>query len=158
VTGQVKLDSLLINDSAKQIQSYGLIGEDTKNPANGKPAAWIKKESHERAKNAGLQVWDTHEILLMHVTAFFRSHAREFLGIQEVQTMMNALKSAYPDLVDEVVPKVVSLQRLTEVLQRLVEEQVSIRDLKTILQSLTEGGRVETDVVAQTEHVRTALK
>jgi type III secretion protein V len=158
VTGQIRLDSVLVNDSAKQIQSFGLIGEDTPNPATGKPAAWIKNELRDRAKSAGLQVWDTHEILLMHLTAFLRKHAREFIGIQEVQTMLNTLRAAYPDLIEEVVPKVVSLQRLTEVLQRLVEEQVSIRDLKSILQCLSESGRVETDIVSLTESVRTALK
>src|SRR5262249_18298423 len=132
--------------------------EDAPNPATGKPAAWIKKEYRDRAKSVGLQVWDTHEILLMDLTAFLRKHAREFLGIQEVQTMLNALKSAYPDLIEEVVPKVISLQQLTDVLQRLVEEQVSIRDLKTILQCLSESGRVDSDILTLTESVRTALK
>src|SRR5262245_10599159 len=70
VTGQIKMDSVLVNASAKQIHTYGLIGEDTTNPATGKPAAWLKKEFGERARTAGLQVWDTHEILLMHLTAF----------------------------------------------------------------------------------------
>jgi type III secretion protein V len=158
VTGQIRLDSVLVNDSAKRMHVYGLTGEDTTNPATGKPAAWIKREFLERARSVGLQVWDTDEILLMHLTAFLRKHAREFLGIQEVQTMLSTIKSAYPDLVDEVVPKVVPLQRLTEVLQRLVEEQVSIRDLKTILQSLSEGARTDMDIVALTEHVRTGLK
>jgi type III secretion protein V len=158
VTGQTRLDSALVNESARQIQIYGLTGEDTPNPATGKPAAWIKKDQVDRAKSAGLQVWDTHEILLMHLTVFLRKHAKDFLGIQEVQTMMNAMRGSYPDLVEEVVPKVVPIQRLTDVLQRLVEENVSIRDLKTILQSLSEIGRVESDIVALTEQVRTSLK
>jgi type III secretion protein V len=158
ITGHVRLDSLMVNDSAKQIHIYGIAGEDVANPATGKPAAWISRDVRERAERAGLQVWDTHEILIMHLTSFLKKHARDFLGIQEVQTMMNTLKGAYPDLVDEVVPKVISVQRLTEVLQRLVEEQVSIRDLKTILQCLSESGRNETDIVALTEQVRTALK
>ena len=115
VTGQIRLDSVLVNDSAKRIHVYGLTGEDTTNPATGKPAAWIKREFLDRARSAGLQVWDTEEILLMHLTAFLRKHAREFLGIQEVQTMLSTIRSGYPDLDDEVVPKVVPLQRLTEV-------------------------------------------
>jgi type III secretion protein V len=158
VTGHIRLDAVMVSDSAKQIHIYGIEGEDVPNPATGKPSAWISRDTRERAERAGLQVWDTHEILILHLTSFLKKHARDFLGIQEVQSMMNAIKGAYPDLVDEVIPKVVSTQRLTEVLQRLVEEQVSIRDLKTILQCLSENGRSETDIVALTEQVRTALK
>ena len=158
VTGHIRGDSVMVNDSAEKIRIYGLTGEDIPNPATGKPAAWIKRDQRERAEQAGLQVWDKHEVLLMHLTAFLRKHGRDFLGLQEVQTMMNTLKGAYPDLVDEVIPKVVPVQKLTEILQRLVDEQVSIRDLKTILQCLSENGRSESDALALCEHVRTALK
>ena len=72
--------------------------------------------------------------------------------------MISALKQHYPTLVDETVPKPVSLQTLTEILRRLVEEEVSIRDLKTILQSLCEWGRVEHEVLSLTEHVRAGLR
>jgi type III secretion protein V len=77
----------------------------------------------------------------MHVSHFLRKHARDFLGLQEVQWMLNSLKEYYPNLVEEVVPKIVSLQQLTEILQRVVEEGTSIRDLKAILQCLSEWGR-----------------
>ncbi len=158
LSGQIRLDAVLVNASAKDIHIYGLLGEDTKNPANGKPAAWISRDSRERAQDAGLQVWDTHEILIMHLTYFLGKHAKEFLGIQEVQWMVNTVKEYYPSLVEEVIPKIISIQRLTEVLQRLVEEQVSVRDLKTIFQTLADWGRTEQDVVALTEQVRAALK
>ena len=158
VTGQVRLDAVLVNDSASAIFIFGLKGEDTQNPATGKPAAWISRDQIERAGKAGLQVWDTHEILAMHLTHFLRRNAREFLGIHEVQWMVGRLKEFYPTLADEVTPKPVSLQMLTEILQRLVEEAVSIRDLKTIFQALSEWARVEHDVLTLTEQVRVALK
>jgi len=158
VIGQIRLNALLVNDSAKAIFIYGLKGEDTPNPATGKPAAWISRDLRQRAEDAGLQVWDTHEILILHLTHFLKKHAREFLGLQETQWMTERLKQYYPNLVEEVTPKPVSLQQLTEILQRLVEEGVSIRDLKTVFQALSEWGRSEHDVVALTERVRAGLR
>jgi type III secretion protein V len=158
VNGQIRMDAVLVNDSAAKVAVYGLQGEDTKNPTTGKPAAWIPRDQKDRAREAGLQVWDTQDILILHVTHFLKKHAREFVGLQEVQIMISAFKTYYPALVEETVPKPVAIQQFTEILQRLVEEDVSVRDLKTILQTLCEWGRVERDVPALTERVRAALK
>jgi type III secretion protein V len=156
--GQIRTDAMLVNDSVQAISVYGFSGEATVNPGTGRPATWIPRDQAERARAVGLQVWDTHEILLMHFAHYLRKNAKEFLGIQEVQLMVAAVKQYYPTLVDETVPKPVSLQTLTEILRRLVEEEVSVRDLKTILQSLCEWGRVEHEVLPLTEHVRVGLK
>jgi type III secretion protein V len=158
VSGQIRHDAVLVNDTVESIGVYGFKGENTRNPATGKRAAWIPREEAERARSVGLQVWDTQDILLLHLTQYLRKNAKEFVGIQEVQSMVSALKQHYPTLVEETVPKPVSLQTLTEILRRLVEEDVSIRDLKTILQSLCEWGRVEREVLALTEHVRAGLR
>lgn len=158
VSGQIRLDAVLVNDSAGKISFYGFKGEDTLNPATAKPAAWIPRADGERAKAVGFQVWDTPEILLLHLTQFLRKNAREFIGIQEVHTMISGLKQNYPTLVDETVPKPVSIQTLTDILRRLVDENVSIRDLKAILQILCEWGRTEHDPFLLTEHVRAGLK
>jgi len=158
LSGRVRSDALLVNSTARNLLPYGINAEDTLNPATGKPSAWISRDLMERAETAGLQVWDTHEVLLMHVANFLRKYAREFVGVQEVQWMLNSLKQYYPTLVEEVVPKPVSLQLLTEILQRMVDESVSIRDLKSILQALSGLNRTEQDIIALTEHVRGALK
>jgi type III secretion protein V len=158
VSGQIRSDALLVDRSANDIIIYGIRGETTTNPASGKPAAWIPKTDRERALNAGLQVWDTPDILLLHLASFLKKHAREFLGVQEVQWMVSRLKEYYPALVEEVTPKPVSLQLLTDILQRLLDEEVSIRDLKTIFQALSEIARTEHSPLALTEHVRAALK
>src|SRR5581483_6490574 len=142
----------------ENIAIYGFKGENTSNPATGKPAAWISRDEKERAQTIGLQVWDTQEILLLHLAHYLKKNAKEFIGIQEVQLMISGLKQHYPTLVEETVPKPVSLQTLTEILRRLVEEEVSVRDLKTILQVLCEWGRVEHEVLALTEHVRAGLR
>jgi type III secretion protein V len=158
VTGQVRVDAALVNSTAGNIIIFGIPGEDTKNPADGSPAAWISKNDIPRARAASLQVWDTHEILLMHLSQFLRKHAREFIGFQEVQWMVNRVKAFYPALVDEIVPKPVSVQQLTEVLQKLAEEGVPIRDLKAILQALSEAARFDQDASARVEHVRVAMR
>ena len=158
VNGQIRLDAVLVSDSAENIAAYGFKGETTSNPASGKPAAWLSRDQAEHAKSLGYQVWDTQEILLLHVADYLRKNAKEFIGVQEVQRVITALKGPYPTLVEETVPKVVSLQTLTEILRRLVEEGVSIRDFKTILQVLCEWGRIEREVLPLTEHVRAGLK
>jgi type III secretion protein V len=158
VRGQIRLDAVLVNDTAENLSVYGFQAENTSNPATGKAAAWVGRDQAERAKAVGMQVWDTHEILLLHITHYLKKNAKDFIGIQEVQQMVSVLKQYYPTLVEETVPKPVSLQTLTEVLKRLVEEEVSIRDLKAILQSLCEWGRVEHEVLALTEQVRAGLK
>jgi len=157
-SGQIRTDAVLVNDSAQAISIYGFTAENATNPGTGKAAAWIPRNEAERARTSGLQVWDSHEILLMHFAHYLKKNAKEFIGIQEVQSMVATVKQYYPTLVDETVPKPVSLQTLTEILRRLVEEEVSVRDLKNILQSLCEWGRIEHEVLPLTEHVRAGLK
>jgi type III secretion protein V len=158
VTGQVRIDAALVNSTSANIKMFGIAGDDAKNPADGSPAAWILKNDVPRARTAGLQVWETHEILLMHLAQFLRKHAREFIGFQEVQWMINRVKAFYPALVEEVIPKPVSVQQLTEILQRLAEEGVPIRDLKSILQALSEAARIEQDSASRAEHIRVAMR
>jgi type III secretion protein V len=157
-TGQLRTDAALVNNSVANISIFGITGEDTKNPADGSPAAWISKSDIPRARTAGLQVWETHEILLMHLAQFLRKHARDFIGLQEVQWMVGRVKTFYPALADEIVPKSVTLQQLTEILQRLAEEGVPIRDLKSILQALSEAGRTDQDSASRAEQVRVAIR
>lgn len=156
--GKIVPGHILVNDGADNIRVYGLKGIDIKNPATGKPAAWVPMEQREQAKTAGLVVWEPQEVILLHLTGFLKRYASEFLGIQEVQNIIGILQRALPNLVQETVPKVISIYQLTEVLQRLVQEEISVRDMKSILQSLSEWGRVEKDTIMLTEYVRSSLK
>jgi type III secretion protein V len=158
LSGRIRTDCVLVNESAKKLEIFGIKGESVANPATGKPAAWVSRDQRERVEMAGLHLWDTHDVLMLHLAAFLRKYAKDFIGVQEVQWMLNSIKQYYPTLVDEVVPKPVSLQQLTEVLQQLVEEEVSIRDLKTILQSLSESNKTDRDVLALADRARTGLK
>jgi len=156
--GQLKLDMLLVNSPARNLTVFGIKGEETKNPATGQPATWTSKDVRDRLKALGLAYWDTHEVLLLHITHFLRKNSKEFLGVQEVQWMVARLKESYPALVDEVTPKPVSYQLLTYILKTLAEERVSIRDLKSIFQALSECGRSVNEPADIIAHVRASLK
>lgn len=107
---------------------------------------------------ATLQDTNPVESLLRQLAQTLKIHAKEFLGIQEVQDRLRSLETQYPDLVRETVPKWITVQRLTEVLQRLAEEGVPIKDLRSILQQLAGRPSEDQDTVTLTEQVRLGLK
>ena len=148
----------LVNDTPDRLKLLGIEATSAMNPANGVPCAWIPNSKQELAEQAGLTTWDAASYMVLHLSAALRKNGSDFVGIQEVQNMLDQLEQAFPALVKEVVPKAVNLFQLTDILKRLVEEEISIRDLRTILQALAEWGPHETDAVMLTEHVRSALK
>jgi type III secretion protein V len=158
VMGTVSLNKVLVNDTAERLRLLNIEGESATNPANGNECAWIDAEYKEVAEQAGLTTWDAAGYMVLHLSSVLRKNAAEFVGIQEVMNMLEQLEQAFPALVKETVPKVVSPFQLTDILRRLVEEEISIRDLRSILQSLAEWGQVEHDTVMLTEYVRSALK
>jgi type III secretion protein V len=158
VSGNVSLDKVLVNDTVDRLTLLNIQGEEAVNPANGSECAWIPAQFASIAEQAGLTTWDSAGYMVLHLSSVLRKNAAEFVGIQEVQNMLEQLEQAFPALVKEVVPKAVSHFQLTDILRRLVEEEISIRDLRSILQALAEWGQVENDTVMLTEYVRNALK
>lgn len=158
VMGTVDQQKLLVNDTPDRLKLLNVDGEPAVNPANQSECAWISVENKEVAEQAGLTTWDAAGYMVLHLSAVLRKNASEFVGIQETQNMLEQLEQAFPALVKEVVPKAVSPFQLTDILRRLVEEEISIRDLRSILQALAEWGPVENDTVMLTEYVRAALK
>ena len=158
VTGQATLGHVLVNDTVDRLKLMNVQGFEAINPATRQPAAWVPEESREMLEAAGLTTWDVPGYIILHLAAVLRRHAREFVGVQEVQTMLDQLEKAFPAIVKEVVPKVVSILKLTDILGRLVEEEISVRDLRGILQAIAEHGQVEADSVMLTEHVRASQK
>jgi type III secretion protein V len=158
VMGTVDTSKCLVNDTPDRLRLLGIDGEPAQNPANGNNAAWITIDQRSLAEESGLTTWDAPGYIVLHLSAVLRKNASEFVGIQEVQNMLEQLEQAFPALVKEVVPKAVSPFQLTDILRRLVEEEISIRDLRNILQALAEWGPVENDTVMLTEYVRSALK
>ena len=158
VMGTVDKNKCLVNDTPDRLRLLGIEAEPAQNPANGNACGWIPLEQRKLAEDAGLTTWDAPGYIVLHLSAVLRKNAAEFVGIQETQNMLEQLEQAFPALVKEVVPKAVSPFQLTDILRRLVEEEISIRDLRNILQALAEWGPVENDTVMLTEYVRAALK
>jgi type III secretion protein V len=156
--GTIRPDCVYVNDSAKNIEVFGITGENVLNPADLRPGAWIPADQRHIAETAGLKVWEPADVMILHLSRIMKNNAHEFLGIQEAQGYLDFIARGMPKLVEEVVPNVVSVHQFTDVLQRLVQEGISIRDTKSILDALSEWGRIEKDPVMLTEHVRASLK
>ncbi|QRK04594.1 type III secretion system export apparatus subunit SctV [Archangium violaceum] len=158
VTGQATIGHVLVNDTVERLRLMNIQGFEALNPATRQPAAWVPEQHKETLEAAGLTTWDVPGYIILHLAAVLRRQAREFIGVQETQSMLDQLEKAFPAIVKEVVPKVVTVLKLTDILGRLVEEEISIRDLRGILQALAEYGQVEADNVMLTEHVRSSLR
>ena len=158
VYGAIRPDCVYVNDSADNIRVFGLEGEDVRNPADLKPGAWIPAAQRSVAELAGLKVWEPAEVITLHLSMVMKKYAHDFVGIQEAQALLDFAARGVPKLVEEVVPKVVTIHQFTDVLRRLVQEGISIRDVKTILDALSEWGRIEKDPVTLTEYVRSSIK
>lgn len=132
-------------------------GVPTTEPAFGLPAVWISQDKMERAQIAGYTVVDCATVMTTHISEIIKQHAYELIGRQEVQELLNNLAKTYPKLVEELVPQTVSLGTVMRVLQNLLKEGVSIRDLRTILESLADWSKNTQDPAVLTEYVRHSL-
>ncbi len=131
-------------------------GEKTRDPTFGLPALWIAEEQRDRAERAGYTVVDAPSIIATHLTDVIKRHAAEILGRQEVQSILDALKKDYPAVVEDT-SKRLSLGEIQKVLQGLLREQVSVRNMVAILETLADYAGVTKDVGFLVEKTRQAL-
>jgi flagellar biosynthesis protein FlhA len=134
-----------------------LKGIETTEPAFGLPAIWIGADKKERAQIAGYTVVDNVTVIATHISELIRRHAHELLGRQEAQNLLDHLGQEYPKLVEELVPSLLSLGVVMRVLQNLLRERVSVRDLRTILETLADWAPTVHDADQLTEQVRQVL-
>lgn len=132
-------------------------GIPTTEPAFGLPAIWISEAQRDRAEMLGYTVVDPPSVIATHMTEIIKRHAHELLGRQDVQTLLDNVKTSYPAIVDELVPKLLTLGEVQKVLGNLLREGVSIRDMVTILETLADYASVTRDTDMLTEYVRQAL-
>ncbi len=132
-------------------------GVPTKEPAFGLDALWIGKAQKEEAEIAGYTVVDLPTVMATHLTEIIRTHSHELFGRQEADSLIENFKKNYPKVVQELIPDVVPLGSVVRVLQNLLREQVSIRDLLTIFETLADEGHKVKDTEILTESVRKAL-
>ena len=134
-----------------------LEGQATTDPAFGLPAVWIDLEQRELAQVYGYTVVDASTVAATHLNHLLHRHASDMLGRQEVQQLLDKLGEDSKALVEEVVPKAISLTTLQRILQSLLEEDVSIRDMRTILDTLAEHAGAQSDAQDLVAVVRVAL-
>ena len=132
-------------------------GVETREPAFGVMARWIQPGLEEQALAAGYSVVDQTTVIGTHLGELIRRHAHELLARQETKRLLDSMNEGYPKLVEELVPKLMSLGEVQKVLQQLLREQVSIRDLGSILEVLVEAAGESKNVVHLVERVRQAL-
>ena len=132
-------------------------GIDTTEPAFNLPAIWIPEVKKEEAKLSGYTVVDNVTIMATYLTEVLRKYASELLGRQEVQNLLDNLSRSYPKAVDELVPNLLSLGNVQKVLQNLLQERISIRDLLTIIETLADYAPLTKDPDLLTEYVRHKL-
>ncbi len=135
-----------------------ITGIPTFEPSFHLPAIWITENQRERAESMGYTVVDPPSIIATHLTEIIRQHISELLSRQDVQGLVNNIKESNPVLVEELVPKLLGLGEIQKVLQNLLKEGVSIRDLQTIFETLADYAPTTRDTDILTEYSRQALK
>ena len=153
--GELMMNHYLAMDPGNADGKIG--GVPTKEPTYGLPAFWIKEGARENALAKGYTVVDLSTVLITHLSDVIRRHAHELLGRQEVQQLVDNLKTSYPKVVEELIPNLLPLGAVGKVLQNLLIEQIPIRDMLTILETLADWAPMIKDADTLTEYVRQAL-
>ncbi len=149
---EIMIDHFLAMDPGNV--KHRIKGVETLEPAFNLPALWIPKERKEEASMAGYTVVDPSTVIATHLTEVFKRNLHEFLGRQEVQSLLDNLSQRAPKAVEDLVPGVLNLGTVQKVLQNLVREGVSIRDLLTIVENLADFGTQTKDSEQLTELIR----
>jgi flagellar biosynthesis protein FlhA len=154
-SGELMQDHLLaINPGTAHEEIQGLA---TVEPAFGLQARWIKVQDRERAQLAGYTLVDPATVLATHLTEIIKSQAYELLGRQETKSLLDTVSKTHSKVVEDLVPKILSIGEVQKVMQNLLKERVSIRDAVTILETLADFGSYTKNVPTLTEYCRQAL-
>lgn len=153
--GLLRPDSMLAMDPGNV--SDRIDGIPTKEPAFGLDAMWVSPSRKEDAEFAGYTVVDLPTVMATHITELIRGHAHELVGRQEASSLIENFKKTHPKVVDELIPDLLPLGSVVRVMQSLLKEQVSIRNLLTIFESLADDAPRTKDIEVLTEGVRKAL-
>lgn len=152
--GELLLDRLLAMNPGEEMQISGI---ETQEPAFGLPAIWIEEKDREEAEIAGCTVVDPPSVLSTHLTEFIKTHATEIISRQDVQNIINHVKETSPSVVDEVIPRLLSLSEVHRIIINLLNERVPVRDMVTIFESIGDYSGVTKDLDILTEYVRQSI-
>ncbi len=154
-SGEILLDHYLAMSHG--IDEDGIVGMETVEPAFGMPALWVNEEMKERAELYGYTVVDPPSVVATHLTEVIKKHAHEILSRQLTKQLIDHVKESHSSLVDELVPNLLSVGDIQKVLQNLLREKISIRDLITIFETLADYASYTKNMQLLTEYVRQAL-
>ena len=154
--GEILVDHYLALDSGDVTQQ--IEGIDTVEPAFGLPAKWISEDKKIMADVAGYTLIDPVSVMITHWSEIMKRYAHELLSRQDVSTMLDNVKKTNPIVVDDIIPKVLSVGYLQKILANLLKEGIPIRDLETILETIGDHSNVLKDTDIITEYVRQSLK
>lgn len=155
--GRLRPQQILARDTPENLDIMGIPYVLDKSSLPQSESVWVDVAHRESLQRASIPYLASGQIIADHVGQILRRHADEFIGIQEAKALLKQMETSSPELVKETL-RLVPLQKIAEVLQRLVSEGVSVRNMRTILNALVQSGQSEKDTVLLTEHVRIALK
>ena len=155
--GKLRPGYLMVRENTQNLDALQIAYEPDKKFLPNIPTLWVSADLKELLAKAGIPFMDVSQILTYHLAFVLKKYASDFIGIQETKFLLSAMEARFPDLVKEAT-RVLPIQKIAEILQRLVSEDISVRNLRTILEALIEWGQKEKDSVLLTEYVRSALK
>lgn len=153
--GEVVMNHFLAIGPENQLKN--LKGTRCLDPTYGMPGCWISPEQRGEAEKLGCMIFDPVSVVATHITEVVRAQAADLLGRQEVQALLDSVKRTHPAIVKELVPDMIGLGEVQKVLQNMVKERVSIRDLVTILETMADHVHLTKDPDLLTEYVRQAM-
>ncbi len=156
-SGRLKPQGLLLNEPSDMLTMLGVEIEQGEKFLPGKETYWVSGEYQSELEAASIAFMTPLQILTYHLAHVLKSHADDFIGIQETRYLLEQMEGSYSELVKEV-QRLLPLQKITEIMQRLVSEDISVRNLRAILEAMVEWGQKEKDVVQLTEYIRCNLK
>jgi type III secretion protein V len=155
--GKMRPGYVLAREAVANLEAMNIAFDIDKPFLPNIPTVWVADHHVEELRGFGIQFMQPLQILVHHIAAVLKRYANEFVGVQETRFLVTRMEERFPDLVKEL-QRLMPPQKIGEVLQRLVSENISIRNLRGIAEAMIEWGQKEKDIVLLTEHVRTALK
>lgn len=156
-TGEAPIGYVYVNKSLSELKKKGITGVESTDPITGAPTTWVPEDQIDQLQTHGFQSVGITDYISNHFSEIIKRHADEIMTRQNVQSLMEVVKNSNAAIVRELVPDLLSLGQVHKVLQSLVRERVSIRDLSTILERLADYANVSRDTNLLSEYVRQAL-
>ncbi|QEI08273.1 EscV/YscV/HrcV family type III secretion system export apparatus protein [Pigmentiphaga aceris] len=155
--GRLRPGFVLVRDSEQNLQALQIPYETGARFLPSIPTIWVDAAMAPALAGAGIPYLDANQVLTWHLAFVLKKYSSEFIGIQEARFLLTAMEDRFPDLVKEAL-RVMPVQKIAEIMQRLVSEDISVRNLRSVLEALIEWGQKEKDSVLLTEYVRISLK